>query len=106
MKFERDANDRLFMIFFKKVQAEAMRQHGKVFLCDTSEGNDYVGPDADCSDLSGWLVRPEDAERYDRALKSGSEWIEGDGVDFVVAQWSGDPKNPDITFEPVQVYFD
>lgn len=99
IKFKKDADDAPFMRFFDKVQSEAMRQHGKVFFLDTSEGGEVILDDIECANLSGWLVSPEDVAEFEPSWRAmdGSIPLRLD-KSWCVAEWSGDPHDPDITF--------
>ena len=100
IKFKRTSDDAPFMRFFKIVQNEGMRQHGKVFFLDTCEGNDHITDEIDCSNLSGWLVDPSDIGEFEPAWREGWTGLpERFDLDMVMARWSGDPLSPEIEFE-------
>lgn len=64
VKHAETADDAPFMRFFYKVQSEAMDRFGRIFFLDTSEGHDFITDEIDCSELSGWLIKPEDVEEF------------------------------------------
>lgn len=100
IRFKRDSDDALFMRFFNIVQDEGMRQHGKVFFLDTCEGNDCITDDIDCSDLSGWLIKPEDISEFEPFWRDDEENMpDRFTTDMVVARWSGQVGDISIDFE-------
>lgn len=101
IRLKRDADDAPFMRFFKIVQREGRRQHGRVFFLDTCEGgNDYMADDIDCANISGWLIEPEDIEEFEPVwMDSWTKLPDRFDLDMVVARWSGDPYDPQIEFD-------
>ena len=99
IRFKRDSDDALFMRFFEVVQ-KAARSRGRVFFLDAAEGNDLITDEIDCSDLSGWLVRPEDVSEFEPFWRSDEENMPDKfTADMVVAHWSGPVTDISIDFD-------
>lgn len=99
IRFRRDSDDKAFMRFFGLVQ-RAAKARGRVFFLDACEGNDLITDEIDCSDLSGWLVRPEDVGEFERFWRHDEEAMpERFARDMAIARWSGSPDDITIEFE-------
>lgn len=99
IRFKRDSDDAPFMRFFQIVQRSA-KSRGRVFFLDAAEGNDLITADIDCSDLSGWLIRPEDVGEFEPFWRSDEEGMpEKFTTDMVVARWSGPANDISIDFD-------
>lgn len=100
IKLKRDSDDTLFLNYFNKVQSEAAKQHGRVFFLETSEGNQQTSDTMECSDLSGWLIEEKDIKDFESGWRAGTSTVsERFWDDWCVAEWSGDPTDPDIEFK-------
>ncbi|MDR0488684.1 MAG: hypothetical protein LBG99_04670 [Propionibacteriaceae bacterium] len=64
---------------------------GKLFVLDCGEGRDFVDPKTGwyIEDLSGWLIHPQDKDRFAQSRKDGTAYKSfSDCYNFVV--WSLD----------------
>lgn len=99
IRFKRDSDDAAFMRFFEIVQRAAER-HGRVFFLDAAEGNDLITDEIDCSDLSGWLVKPEDISEFETFWRNDEESMPDKfTIDMVIAHWSWVENDISIDFE-------
>ncbi len=99
IRAKRDSDDVAFMRFFEVVQSAA-KEHGRVFFLDAAEGNDLITDEIDCSDLSGWLFRPEDVSEFEPFWRDDEENMpDRFTADMVIAHWSGPIDDIVIDFE-------
>ena len=72
IRFKRDSDDAAFMRFFEIVQ-QAAEKRGRVFFLDAAEGNDLITDEIDCSDLSGWPIKPEEISEFETFWRNDEE---------------------------------
>lgn len=81
------------------VTQEALRIHNKLFMLDTGEGNDfdYAEKGWDVEELSGWLIAPEQRDRFILCRRNGTEdeYFEDDRV---WVNWSFENNNLSVSF--------
>lgn len=87
------------MRFFEIVQ-QAAEKRGRVFFLDAAEGNDLITDEIDCSDLSGWLIKPEEIFEFETFWRNDEESMPDKfTIDMVIAHWSWVENDISIDFE-------
>ena len=81
--------------------AKKAEQQGKLFFLDSGEGNDFFDESNQwyIEDLSGWLINPEDKEKFIGSKKSNAAYDEFSDS-YVFVKWSKNSDNKiEITFK-------
>ncbi len=94
-----------FYLWVDKVEEEA-KKHGRVFVMECFEGNErnnsHYNDGLEVQELSGWLLTPEEAERYKDIIEKDAfdlHKLGDDEPDFVWVNWKMDGDNLLISFE-------
>ena len=99
IRFKRDSDNAAVMRVFQIVQRAAER-HGRVIYLDAAEGNDLITDEIGCSDLSGWLIKPEEISEFETFWCNDEESMPAKfTIDKVVVHWSWTENNVSIDFE-------
>ena len=88
-----------FVRFFEIVRKRAA-ERGCLFFVDSGEGRNIIDGDMELSDLSGWLIPFEDADKFETVWKTGNEedipdkWFDH----FMFAEWKKTANGIDVSF--------
>lgn len=88
IKTENDLRDARFVNFFRIVQDEAKRE-GCVFFLLAGEGHELITDDLDGENLSGWLIKHNEADAFEKQWASGMDSIDEEYTgDIRFSKWS------------------